>query len=79
MAYCPICGTDHDPETLCVNKASDVLRHAGIPQRSKLSAPEINKLSRKASRSFLIFLLRFAGAICLVILFLVMLRWLISQ
>jgi hypothetical protein len=79
MAYCPICGTDHDPKTLCMHQGSDVSRRAGISQRSKLSSSEFKKLSRKASNALLIFLLRYAVGTFLVIIIFVVLRWLISQ
>ncbi|MFH1114195.1 MAG: hypothetical protein V1792_09765 [Pseudomonadota bacterium] len=80
MAYCPICGTDHDPDTLCVDKASDVSRRAGMRKRSKLSTQEFEELSRKATRSLLVFLLGAAGLGLLAYLFFAMtLPWLISH
>jgi hypothetical protein len=57
MAYCPICGTDHSPDILCPDKASDVLRHTGIKIGGKLSRKQFKNVFKKASKSLMIWLL----------------------
>ena len=78
MAYCPICGRDHDPDLLCTEQANHSMRRAGIEKKSKMSALEVRQLSRKAGRSSIILLVRIAGVSFLVVLFFVILHWLIS-
>ena len=69
MAYCPICGRDHDPDLLCTEQANHSLRRAGIEKKSKMSALEVRQLSRKAGRSSIILLVRIAGVSFLVVTF----------
>jgi len=78
MAYCPICGRDHDPDLLCTEQANQALRRAGMEKKSKMSSLELTQLSRKAGKSLIILLVRIAGVSFLVVLFFVILHWLIS-
>ena len=79
MAYCPICGRNHDIDLLCTEQADHALRRAGIEKKSEMSSPELRQLSRKAGRSSIILLLRIAGVSCLVVLFFVILHWVVSK
>ena len=79
MAYCPICGRNHDPDLLCMEQADHALRRAGIEKKSEMSSLELRQLSRKAGRSSIILFLRIAGVSCLVVLFFVILHWFVSK
>jgi hypothetical protein len=77
MPYCPICGTDHDPDLPCADKTSHLLRRAGIDERSRMSADELAELSRKARKSVIPAILSFlliVGTICLGLLLIALLR-----
>jgi len=74
MAYCPICGTDHSPDILCSDKASDVLRHAGIRVGRKLSVRQFRDASKKARKSVIIWFLILGGSMALAIIFFGILR-----
>jgi hypothetical protein len=61
MAFCAICGTNHDPDTPCGDGAGQVLRGAGIKKSRKMSKKESEKTARDFSRAmkivFLVILL----------------------
>jgi len=40
MAFCAICGTNHDPDMPCGDGAGQVLRGAGIKKSRKMSKKE---------------------------------------
>jgi hypothetical protein len=73
MRYCPICGTDHDPDLPCADKASQVLRSAGIEKRSGMPAREFAELSREARSPVIIYFVLVAGAVFLSLL----IKWLL--
>jgi len=74
MAYCPICGTDHDPDLPCGDKAGHVLRRAGISKRSGTSPGDFAELSRKSTRSVIIAFVLLAGSMFLVMLLILLWR-----
>ena len=74
MPYCPICGTDHDTDLPCVDKASQVLRRAGIKKTARLPAREFAELSRRARRPVIIYFALLTGAAFLSVLVMWLLR-----
>ena len=61
MAFCAICGTNHDPDVPCGDGAGQVLREAGIKKSRKVSKRESEKTARDFRRAmkfvFLVILL----------------------
>lgn len=53
MAFCPICGTHHDPNIACFDKAGEMLKEIGIKRHSKMSKEEFKKLEDRADRYML--------------------------
>ena len=66
MAFCAICGTNHDPDMPCGDGAGQVLRGAGIKKSRKMSKRESEKTARDFSKAMKIVFL----VILLLILFL---------
>ena len=65
MAYCPICGTDHDPDFPCTDKAGHMLRRTGVKSKSPMSSREFTELSRKARKSLIVYSVILVGALLL--------------
>ncbi len=58
MSFCPICGTNHDPNFLCVERGREALHKAGIETDSAISKEDFKKLEKKADRYMLKLLLK---------------------
>jgi hypothetical protein len=57
MAYCAICGIDHNPERPCSSLVGDKLHQIGLDGGAKKSKVEFRKLEKKADRYMLKFAL----------------------
>jgi hypothetical protein len=57
MAYCAICGTDHNPEYPCSGLVGDKLHQIGLNGGPKKSKEDFRKLEKKADRYMLKFAL----------------------
>ncbi len=69
MAFCAICGSYHDPDLPCVNRAKQTLRGAGIEEDHQKPGPEFPEIAKAADRFMLKVLIgALAGLIALVIL-----------
>jgi hypothetical protein len=53
MSFCPICGTHHDPNFPCADRAGELLHDAGIDPKP-MEEKEFQKTVKKANRSLLI-------------------------
>lgn len=65
-SFCPICGTYHDPDFPCVDRAGELLRDAGIEPRP-MEKKEFQKTEKEANRSMIILFLVVVGVIILTV------------
>lgn len=56
MSFCPICGTHHDPNFPCADRAGELLRDAGIEPKP-MAEKEFKKTIKKANRSMIVVLI----------------------
>ena len=64
MSFCPICGTHHDPNFPCADRAGEALRDAGLEPKP-MEEKELKKTVKEADRSMLILLLVILAAVVL--------------
>ena len=50
MSFCPVCGTNHDSNYLCIERGREALHKAGIETDSPSSKEDFKKLEKKADR-----------------------------
>jgi uncharacterized membrane protein YvbJ len=55
MSFCPICGASHDPNFPCAERASEIMRDAGI-KSNKMSEKELKQTIKQADRTMIILL-----------------------
>jgi predicted nucleic acid-binding Zn ribbon protein len=65
--FCPICGTHHDPEFPCADRAGELLRESGLEPKP-MDKGEFKKTVKRANRSMIILAIVVAGLILLTIL-----------
>jgi hypothetical protein len=58
MRFCPLCGSYHDPDVPCVDRAGSILKDAGI-ERSQMRRKEFKKMLKKLNRTMLVVLFIF--------------------
>ncbi len=69
MAFCAVCGSYHDPDLLCFNKATQTLRGAGIEEEHQKPGAEFRKIAKLADRFMLkVLIAALADLVALVIL-----------
>jgi len=64
MSFCPVCGTHHDPNFPCADRAGEALRDAGL-EPQPMEEKEFKKSVKEADRSMLILLLVILAAVVL--------------
>lgn len=69
MAFCAICGSYHDPDLPCVDKARQTLRAAGVKEDSQKPGQDFRETAKLADR-FMLKVLIIAFAIIAAILIL---------
>jgi hypothetical protein len=70
MAFCAICGKNHDPGVGCLDGTGEILKEAGASSPSKLSPKEFQQTAQKADRWFLkVLLFAFVVIVLLYIVF----------
>ncbi len=67
MSFCPICGTHHDPNFPCADRAGELLRDAGIEPKP-MPEKEFKKTVKEANRSMIIIVIVVVGLILLTML-----------
>ena len=67
MSFCPICGTHHDPNFPCADRAGELLRDAGIEPKP-MPEEEFKKTVKEANRSMIILVIVVATLILLTVL-----------
>jgi hypothetical protein len=58
MRFCPLCGSYHDPDVSCVDRAGSILKDAGI-ERAQMRRKEFKKMVKKLNRTMVVVLLIF--------------------
>ena len=58
MSFCPLCGSYHDADVPCVDRAGDILKDAGI-ERPQMRRKEFKKMVEKLNRTMLVVLFIF--------------------
>jgi hypothetical protein len=58
MRFCPLCGSYHDPDIPCVDRAGSILKDAGI-ERPQMQRKEFKKMVKKLNRTMLVVLFIF--------------------
>jgi hypothetical protein len=53
MAYCAICGRDHDTGVTCLDGTQELLKDVGADSRPRLSEEEFKRVSKQADKWFL--------------------------
>jgi hypothetical protein len=67
MSFCPICGTHHDPNFPCADRAGEVLRDAGIEPKP-MPEKEFKETVKKANRNMVVILIFVLAVILLTVL-----------
>lgn len=66
-SFCPVCGTHHDPEFPCADRAGEILRDSGLEPKP-MKEKEFQKTVKEANRSMIILVIVVAGLILLTLL-----------
>ncbi len=67
MRFCPLCGSYHDPDVPCVDRAGSILKDAGI-ERPQMQRKEFKKMVKKLNRTMLVVLFIFGLLLLLFVL-----------
>ena len=65
--FCPICGTHHDPDFPCADRAGELLHDSGLEPK-KMDKKEFQKTVKEANRSMIIVAAVVVGLIILTVL-----------